>query len=594
MHDTVYDEDDVDEKAVEESQQLSASPAVAVGTPASKGNQSTSSTPGLQKETPDRDMRRVLHGEHGKYTMCEYRSIMPLMESLIKDVVGLLDISRDSAQILLQRCKWDRERMIDVYYGSSEELARECGIGSEMSVPSPPIECPICCDVFADITPMYRLLCGHLYCRGCYGTYLGHKVGEGPLCVSSTCPEYKCAYSVPASAFKSLLPFEQFAKYEEYVVRNFIETSKTMRWCPGPGCQMVAVGNGVSTVRCSCSYIFCFRCGEEAHAPCSCEQRVQWMEKCADVSETANWLLVNTKCCPRCKVRIEKNQGCNHMTCRNCRNEFCWICMGSWQEHNANTGGYYKCNRYEGGGVGDEKDKTARAKVELERYLHYYQRFHGHGQAAKFAATQREAAERRMVALQEHEKSAWIDVQFLKQAVEMVIECRRVLKYTYALGYFLKEQSQAKELFEYHQEMLEKNNERLSELTEMSDITTDVRTQIVNLTRVTERFMHSLLDTVVNGVVDVSTDVLLSAAYEQAATSASLSAADGVAVASSSAAAAGGGNGGVDGVDAASASASASSASGSIGAMIRDFVGSATGLRRSARLSAATTTSAHE
>lgn len=39
-----------------------------------------------------------------------------------------------------------------------------------------------------------------------------------------------------------------------------------------------------------------------------------------------------------------------------------------------------------------------------------------------------------MMETQEKNKDAWIDVQFLKQAAEQVIDCRRVLKYTYVLG----------------------------------------------------------------------------------------------------------------------------------------------------------------
>lgn len=107
-----------------------------------------------------------------------------------------------------------------------------------------------------------------------------------------------------------------------------------------------------------------------------------------------------------------------------------------------------------------------KAKVELERYLHYYQRYHGHDSGLKFASKQRELADQRMVEHQESSKSSWIDVQFLKQATEQVIECRRVLKYTYVLGYFLKDKSTEKQLFEHHQEMLEKNTERLQEYTE--------------------------------------------------------------------------------------------------------------------------------
>ena len=76
--------------------------------------------------------------------------------------------------------------------------------------------------------------------------------------------------------------------------------------------------------------------------PITCVMLANWMDKCTSESGTANWLLVNTKKCPKCAVRIEKNQGCNHMTCRNkgCAYEFCWcvvccVVYASWTE----TGG---------------------------------------------------------------------------------------------------------------------------------------------------------------------------------------------------------------------------------------------------------------
>ena len=40
--------------------------------------------------------------------------------------------------------------------------------------------------------------------------------------------------------------------------------------------------------------------------------------------KTASWITVNTKECPLCTVSIEKNGGCNHMTCRSCRVRWRW------------------------------------------------------------------------------------------------------------------------------------------------------------------------------------------------------------------------------------------------------------------------------
>ena len=36
-----------------------------------------------------------------------------------------------------------------------------------------------------------------------------------------------------------------------------------------------------------------------------------------------------------------------HMTCSQCRFEFCWLCSGDWKEHGERTGGFYACNRCE-------------------------------------------------------------------------------------------------------------------------------------------------------------------------------------------------------------------------------------------------------
>ena len=142
----------------------------------------------------------------------------------------------------------------------------------------------------------------------------------------------------------------------------------------------------------------------------------------------------------------------------------------------------------------------------MDRYLHYYKRYHAHAEAQAFAQKQLKETEQRMVLLQESSVSAkWSDVEFLKQANEQLIECRRVLKYTYTFAYYFTDDSKKaqKECFEYHQEMLERFTENLSELSEKPLAEMD-RTSVVNQTRVVDRFMKNILKYVEDGMEDVT------------------------------------------------------------------------------------------
>lgn len=63
-----------------------------------------------------------------------------------------------------------------------------------------------------------------------------------------------------------------------------------------------------------------------------------------DHLDAATKALVNqiSIACPnkRCQYRIERNGGCNHMTCQKCRYEFCWVCLQAWFLHR----GVYNCS----------------------------------------------------------------------------------------------------------------------------------------------------------------------------------------------------------------------------------------------------------
>jgi ariadne-1 len=93
----------------------------------------------------------------------------------------------------------------------------------------------------------------------------------------------------------------------------------------------------------------------------------------------------------------------------------------------------------------------------------------------------------KMKLLQDLKGAGLNDVQFLYNAVDAVIECRRVLQWTYCFGYFLSN-GKEKDLFEMLQEDLEKHVETLHEFSEKPIeelISNDMKAHINNLTRVT-------------------------------------------------------------------------------------------------------------
>ena len=135
------------------------------------------------------------------------------------------------------------------------------------------------------------------------------------------CMQHKCNSICDEAVVRTLLSRkhpDMAEKYERFLLESYIEDNKRVKWCPStPHC-----GNAIRVeddelceVECSCGLQFCFRCLSEAHSPCSCLMWELWAKKCRDESETVNWITVHTKPCPKCHKPVEKNGGCNLVSC---------------------------------------------------------------------------------------------------------------------------------------------------------------------------------------------------------------------------------------------------------------------------------------
>eukprot|EP00468_Gymnochlora_sp_CCMP2014_P008332 CAMPEP_0167764172 /NCGR_PEP_ID=MMETSP0110_2-20121227/13854_1 /TAXON_ID=629695 /ORGANISM="Gymnochlora sp., Strain CCMP2014" /LENGTH=796 /DNA_ID=CAMNT_0007651485 /DNA_START=6 /DNA_END=2396 /DNA_ORIENTATION=- len=330
--------------------------------------------------------------------------------------------------------------------------------------------------------------CGHAFCNDCWRRYLKVKIKEGQV-QSIICPAFDCNHRVPSSIIDYPLVDKKTAqRYMKFELRDFVKENKDFRWCPAPGCSASVCRHQHSdgktimghTADCGQGHFFCFECGGEPHDPCSCAEYEKWNVECKEMSAklgtganenaaaiaTMLWLKTNTKQCPKCKSSIQKNEGCNHMTCRSCRHEFCWICMAPWSTHGSRTGGYYKCNVFKGAGPTDNKGESKLAKNKLEeskRFIHFIERIKVHEDSKKLEQKMVRKVDDRIREMQEATVEQ-VDTKFVHVAFRQLYWNRIVLCASYIKKYYSDKKS-AKILSNRYNELqasLESSTEALS------------------------------------------------------------------------------------------------------------------------------------
>ncbi|XP_072146434.1 probable E3 ubiquitin-protein ligase ARI7 [Setaria viridis] len=372
-------------------------------------------------------------------------------EKMMAKVAELLSFPLGFAATVLRHFKWNEGRVEERWFSDDRRIRDAVGLPADgvpvpMALSAAEASCAIC---FAEYPAgqMRSAGCAHFYCGECWR-------GD---------------------------------RYARFALRSFVEEgSGRIKWCPAPGCTLAveyvggADGDGnadaAADVFCACRHGFCWRCGEEAHRPVSCDTVRAWLEKNSSYSATANWVLLNTKLCPQCRRPIEKNQGCMHMTCLPpCGYEFCWVCLDPWKNHRRCRGfgqGGAPDGDGDGGGSSREEQEQRRrhAQMSLDRYLYHYERW-----VANYTSLEKvrqdmdelESSEiRRIAAMVELNET---NFAFLNEAYEQIAHGRRVLKWAYAYGYYLDPVRDAAKrgLFEH---LLDQANSRLDQLHDAAEL----------------------------------------------------------------------------------------------------------------------------
>ncbi|KAL6216092.1 hypothetical protein ACLB2K_009319 [Fragaria x ananassa] len=473
------------------------------------------------------------------YTLMNEEEIAKLEEDYITKVSTVLSISVSDACLLLPHFNWRVNDLQDEWFADEDKVRDRVGLLKKPVVDHSAAgdlkpTCGICFDEYdysstGSVSSILTASCGHPYCRDCLAGYISTSINDrGPACLMLRCPEPKCSAAIGPDLIQNVLLMSEkkekdlYDKYKRYLLRSYVENHKKIKWCPAPNCEYAIHFDGVGEmvsydVSCACSRKYCWNCTEESHRPVDCKTVKKWLLKNQDDSQNGKWIMVNTKPCPKCNRSIEKNLGCNHMTCRApCRYEFCWYCLGPIRS-GCHCNGF---SRVKSDKVNVAEIDRRKAKRDLERYIHYYERWANNERSKIKAIEDFEKVKTLHIGklgdLQENTVEHLYN--FIIDAWQQIIECRQVLRWTFVYGYYLSEEEEQtkQDFFEWLQGHAEYSLEQLhncaeTELHSFLDSPNDIKDSkfinfkrnLTSLTKVTRNYFNKLARALEEGLPEV-------------------------------------------------------------------------------------------
>ncbi|KAJ9674612.1 hypothetical protein PVL29_023883 [Vitis rotundifolia] len=451
-------------------------------------------------------------------------SLLTAQKEDLHTVMQVLPLGEHHARSLLIHCRWDVERVLAVLVEKGkEQLYADAGVtvvehdDLSLSKFSSPLTCNICVDDVST-NEMTIMDCGHYFCNNCWTEYFIVKINDGQS-RRIRCMAYKCNAICDEAKIRKLVSARDpnlAERFDRFLLESYIEDNRRVKWCPSvPHC-----GNAIRVevdefceVECTCGLQFCFNCSSEAHSPCSCRMWELWGKKSQDGSETVNWITVHTKACPKCQKPVEKNGGCNLVSCI-CGQSFCWLCGGATgRDHTWTNITGHSCGRYKE----EDVNKLEHAKRELSRYVHYHDRFKAHTDSFKLEIKLKETIQEKISKLEERD-SAFKDFSWLTSGLNRLFRSRRVLSYSYPFAFFMfgdlfnNEMTEAEKeikqhLFEEQQQQLEANIEKLSLFIEepfhqyTEDKVAETRMKIMNMSAITDNLCKKMYECIENDLL---------------------------------------------------------------------------------------------
>jgi len=198
--------------------------------------------------------------------------------------------------------------------------------------------CAICYSSQDSVT-LVSLPCSCTSCSACLTSWISVQSQELHY---QTKEEIHCINSECKHSFQPQEIFLQLNSNQQETISNLLLTvyvKKTLdiRSCPNTNCKYAGI---IDLNACCQEYLQCKNCEtkwrEKIHLENGNSDNGIYVRQKFNLGEILSQIReeICTRKCPHCNVSIQKNGGCDHITCGKCSHEFCWICS---QDHNSHS-----------------------------------------------------------------------------------------------------------------------------------------------------------------------------------------------------------------------------------------------------------------
>ena len=190
--------------------------------------------------------------------------------------------------------------------------------------------CILCfTDILSPELESNKLPCSHLFCSDCYFEYLKEKINSNLNITSIGCMQYKCPTILTKEFILNQIKKDEALskKYEKFLNKAINLQNSNKKNCPETNCESFLEYKNDNNYYLTCEngHQYCYKCLRKWHGKKKCSKLIE-----KDFNKWKKGKIV--KQCPKCGMWTEKIEGCNHMTCIECKYQWCWLCRGAYSE----------------------------------------------------------------------------------------------------------------------------------------------------------------------------------------------------------------------------------------------------------------------